>query len=386
MLGTAIVMGALAAAGDAPAQDTIPSKPGADALVVAPAAALAAAKPPGKPKNGHKVKGSVEFQYRTNTNIGAAPSSGNAFDFADFDEFGEDEFEEDVGFDDDPFDDLEDVDPDEDEIEEDDGLDEDGDGIDDLIDPNADTSVDEEERYTTKFGLNHLYKFADGEKAWSNAIRLASDQHADREDLDKFNWAVTTGLQFSPSESKHQFKTALSYVTLEKDNDKFSSTFVVSLAYEYEVSKSLALSAVYNYQDKDITDPENPDARIDTLALSADFKATENDIFKVKFAPKVEDSTEVTRNTDDYGWELTYTRKLPWDMTLGLGYRFESTDYKNLTPRREDDDTSYAIQLAKDFGKHFTAAMGYETKDRESNIPSKNTENDSIYIEGTYKF
>jgi len=348
-----------------------------------------------KDKSGHKFKGSVELQLRSNNNISVAPSSGSGFDFAELSEFGEDdpddpddeeeeEEEEDEG--DDAFDDLVDVDPDEDEIEEDDAIDEDGDGIDDLLDPNIDNVVDSETRATTKLGLNHKYKFANGTTSWNNGVKISTDRHGDRDDLDKFNYALTTGFEFAPKGSRHTWKPSLSYVTLEKDSSKFVSTFVVSLAYEFEVSKRLSLSATYNYQDKDVSDANSPDARIDTVSLGADFKATDDDIFKLKVAPKVEDSTKVTRSSDAYGFELTYTRRLPWEMTGGIGYKFDSVDNKNLQPRREDDNTTWGVEFTKEFGKSFAMGLGYETRDRESNIPGKDAKNDSTYIEGSWKF
>lgn len=343
-----------------------------------------------KPKTGHSFKGSLEGQYRTNSNISVAPSSGAGFDYADLAEFGDDEESELAAEDDDDegdgFEDVLDVDPDEDEIEEDDAIDEDNDGIDDLIDPNADNIVDRETRFTAKVGLNHKYTFASGNVSWNNGIKLANDRHADRSELNKLNYAVTSGFEFAPKDSKHSFKPALSYVTLQKDSNKFVSTFVVSLGYGYDLSKRWSLGATYNYQDKDVTNPDSPDARIDTLALSADFKATKQDIFKFKYAPKVEDSTQATRNTDASGFEITYTRKLPWEMKLGVGYKFDTIEHKNLTPRREDDNKSYGIELGKDFGKEFSLALGFEKRDRESNIPNKDASNRSVYLEGAWKF
>ena len=347
----------------------------------------------GKSKSGHNFKGNVELQYRTNNNISVAPSSGNGFDFADLSEFGADE--EDAG------------------AEGDDEEDEDG-GDDASTMSSMPTWTKTRSRKRTrstrtamasttssirtptpwsihrpcaaKFGLGHKYGFGSGSTSWNNGFKLASDTHSGRSELNKLNWAVTTGFEFAPKKSKHSFKPSLSYVTLEKDGNEFVSTFVVSLGYEYEVSKRVGLGVTYNYQDKDITNPDSPDSRIDTLALAANFKATDNDIFKLKYAPKVEDSTVVTRDTDAWGWEATYTRKLPWEMALGFGFKFDSVDHKNLTPNRQDDNTTYAINLAKDFGKQLTIETGYETRDRDSSIPSKDASNDSVYIGGTWKF
>lgn len=346
-----------------------------------------------KSKVGHKFKGSIEVQHRSNDNIGIAPSSSGGFDFAALSEFGIDDADEPGGEDDeedddpdDAFEDLVDVDPDEDEIEEDDAIDEDGDGIDDLLDPDADNLVDREDRFTTKVGLSHRYGFGSGKVAWTNALRLATDTHDQREELDKFNHALTTGLDFGHKDSPHKFKPSLSWVTLEKDDQRFVSTFVVSLAYSYEVSKRLGIGATYNYQDKDLSSPASPDARVDTLALTADFKATDDDILKLKYSPKVEDATQATRNTDASGLEFTYTRRLPWDMTAGIGYEFDTVEHKNLQPRREDDSRTWVAQLTKAFGKQFSIELGVERRERESNIPGKDAENKSLYVGASYTF
>jgi hypothetical protein len=125
---------------------------------------------------------------------------------------------------------------------------------------------------------------------------------------------------------------------------------------------------------------------VDTLALNASFKATDEDIFKLKLAPKFEDSSQLTRDTDASGFEVTYTRKLPWEMTFGVGYAIDTVEYPNLEPRRKDDSTSWNIQATKNFGKRFAMEAGYETKERESNIPGKDAENDSFYLGASYKF
>ena len=84
--------------------------------------------------------------------------------------------------------------------------------------------------------------------------------------------------------------------------------------------------------------------------------------------------------------EITYTRKLPWDIAAGIGYKFDSVDHKNLVPNRKDDNTTWGAQVSKDFGKKFTVEVGYEARDRDSNIDSKDASNDSFYIGATYKF
>lgn len=338
--------------------------------------------------SGHAFSGTIEVQYRTNNNIAIAPSSAERFDFATYAEFEGDDDGEDGSDDDDfdDFDDLVDADPSEDEVSEDGSFDGDGDGIDDLIDPDVGIAVDSESRFTTRAGFSYRYVFANRAVTWNNRLRVSSDRHRQRDTLDKFNGVVSSGLAFAPKGSKHSFRPSLSYVALEKDNDRFSTTFIASFAYRYKASKRLDLGATYNYQDRDITSPSAPDARVDVLALEADFSVTANDVIKFKLAPKVEDSTEFTRNSDAGAVEFTYTRKLPWEMTAGFGYRIDSIDYVNLVPNRKDDNTTWGAQLTKDFGKRFAMEIGYEARERESSVQGKGASNESVFIGGSWAF
>ncbi len=342
-----------------------------------------------KPKPGHQFKGSVEAQYRSNENVSISSSADQRFDFASSREFGQDDEDEEEGEgeeDLDIFDDLLDIDPTQDEIEADDAIDEDGDGLDDLLDPNADNVVDEASQVIARLALAHRYTFANGSTSWNNGLRFATDTYNERDDLDKFNWVVSTGLAFAPRGSRHSFRPTLAYVVLDQDDSEFSSTWVASLAYGYRVSKRLRASATYNYQDKDISSPSAPDARINTLEFGAEFAATRNDIFRFEFSPKIEDSSLSSRNSESSGWQVAYSRRLPWDMTAGAGYRFSAIDYKNLTPTREDDFSVWGLQLAKSFGKQFVVELGYESSELESNIPSKDASNDTFYLGGTWNF
>lgn len=341
-------------------------------------------------KAGHRFKGSIALQYRSNDNIAIAPSSGERFDFARLVEFAAEDDDDgtDEGWDElDGFDDLVDVEPAEDEIEEDDAVDEDGDGIDDLIDPDADGGIDEARRLAARFALGHRYTFAGGRTTWTNGLRFTSETHGQRDDLDKFNGAATTGFGFASRGARHVFRPSLSYVVIDrKDAGKFSSTLVASFGYTWRATRRLRLGATYNYQDRDITSPAAPDARIDTLSFDADFAATADDIVKLEFSPKVEDSTEFTRNSDAWGWEAAYTRRLPWDMTAGVGYRFSSVEYVNLQPKRKDEHRAWGLQLSRSFGRRFVVELGFESGKRDSNLPGKDAKNDSLYASGTFAF
>ena len=329
-----------------------------------------------KDKSNHKITGSIDLSYRTNSNIGAAPSSNSGFDFSNFDD--EEDAEEDS--------DEVDVDFDEDALEELDSTDEDLDGVDDLLDANADSTVDSENRFSTKLGIKYKYTF-NKDDSWSSALKAVDDIHDRREDLDKINWAITTGPEIKLGNYDLKIKPSISYLMLQKDNGgDFLDTWVGSLVFEYEASKYLTLTAAYNYQDKDIILPSSPDATVDTLKFGAEYKITKNDVVKMSLSPKFEDSTKVTRNKDSYGSEFTYSRKLPSEMRVDFGIKYNNTDYKNLSPNREDSTFTYGVYLSKEFRKSFSVTLGLETKDRNSNIVGKDAKNNSLIFSTGWKF
>ena len=346
-----------------------------------------------KSKSPHTVRGGVEVELRSNSDIKLAPSSSDSFDFADFGDFvdpeaeqedaGDDEEEDDSS--DDGFDDIDGTDFDEDELEELDSFDEDGDGIDDLLDPDVDSVVKSAQRTTTKLGLTHKYQFADKAIAWTSGVKLVSDFN-ESGTQDKNNWALTTGPEFTFYDKKVKIKPSISYVSLQQESSEFLSTLVGTLGVSYDVTKAVGFDFVYNYQDKDVSNPDSPDAIINTLTFGVEYKATKTDIFKLKYSPKVEDSSLVTKNKDSSGWQASYSRKLPWDMILGLGVKQDSVDYTNLVPERRDDILAYAIDLNKEFSKSWQGALGFEKRERESNIPGKDGENRSFTASISWKF
>lgn len=350
-----------------------------------------------KAKSPHKFKGNVELQFQTNDNIGLAASSSGGIgfaSFADFAEAAEDDGEGEEGDEDEDSDDFEDFDEDvegsefdEDELDEDDAaFDEDGDGIDDLLDGDADSVIDAENRITTKFGLGHKFSFAGSENSWGSSFKAVGDFHNDRDDLDKGNFTVGTGPEFVLKDQGLKIKPALSYVVLRQNGTEFLSTFVATLGLSYEATKDLELKFNYNYQDKDVTKPESPDAIINTLTIGAEYAATKKDIFKLEYSPKVEDSSITTKNKDVSGWEVSYSRKLPWDMIGGAGFKSDSVDFKNLTPNRKDDTTVFELLLEKKFSKTFNMSLGYENRERDSNIPGKDADNSAYSISAAWSF
>ena len=203
------------------------------------------------PKSPHKFKADVGLVLRSNTNVNVAPSSSDSFnlaDFSDFDEaeakldgddedddegeegdddFGDDDFD-DVGIDDadlseEDFDlatddddgdgDEDDEDDDGDNDDGDDGDDGDGDGgssskasyanddqLDDLIDSALEAKMARRSsklnRWTTKVGFGHKYAFDGDFVVWGSSFKGAGDFHNGRDNLDKSNYAFSTGPEF----------------------------------------------------------------------------------------------------------------------------------------------------------------------------------------------
>lgn len=374
-------------------------------------------------KSPHSFRRNVEFQARSNTNISLAPSSNSSFDFASLNDFekaaeaeedSEEEEEEDEDEDDDDFGDIDDIegsDYDELELAESDNPDEDGDGVDDLIDDDQDTGDGDDEgdddddddddeggsiskatrkksssieRYTGKFGVAHKYQVSKTTN-YNTSLKVTLDRTPSRGQLDKVNLAFSTGPEFKLTDDV-KLKTGVNYVRLQQDSNKFLSTFVGSVGLDWDVSKKFGLGFNYNYQDKDVTDPDSPDAIVNTLTFNADWTITKNDILKLKYSPTVEDSSITTRDKDNSGFEIAYSRKLPWDTVLGIGFKHDEVDYEKLPTPRSDEIDAFAVQLETEFSKKWSGSLAYENRKLDSNINSKDGKNRSVLFSVEYKF
>ncbi len=391
----------------------------------------------------------LEFRTNTNINVApASNASFNLASFADFaaaekrleeddeeededadEDDGDDEEDEDLGDDfDDDFDfagiedtdlseedfdfltddddgDGEEDDPDDDGDDDDDDDDDDGTGRgdkraatpaampDDELDrlvsqavaDKATTRSTKSNRSAVKFGFSHKYAISK-RTSWGSSFRASTDFNNGRSSLDKTNLAVSTGPEFGWKKQGFKLKPAVSFVQIRQDGGSVVSTWVGTLAASYDVSKAFSVNAVYNYQDKDITDPDSPDAVINTLTFGAEWIITKQDIVKAKVSPRVEDSSLVTKNKDTSGWELSYSRKLPYEMIFGVAIKDDYVDYKNLAVRREDDIRAYGLELTKAWGKNFESALSWESRDLDSNINSKDAKNRSVVVSVNYKF
>lgn len=392
-------------------------------------------------KSPHKFKADVGLILRSNTNVNVAPSSSDSFnlaDFSDFDEaeaklggddededegdegdddFGDDDFD-DVGIDDadlseEDFDlatddddgdgDEDDEDDDGDNDDGDDGDDGDGDGgssskaryanddqLDDLINSALEAKMAQRStklnRWTTKVGFGHKYAFEGDFVVWGSSFKGAGDFHNGRDNLDKSNYAFSTGPEFIWKDLGFKMKPVVSYLAVYQDGNDIVGTFIGSLATSYDVNKQLSIDAVYNYQDRDIVKPESPDAIVNSFTIGGEWIASKVDIFKAKYSPKVEDSSKTTKNKDTTGWQLSYSRKLPEEFILAFGVKQDSIKFTNLPLIRKDDILAYTVNLAKEWTKNLETSLAWESRKLDSNIQKNDATNRSVVLGMTYKF
>lgn len=390
-------------------------------------------------KSPHKFKAEVGLQFRTNTDVKVAPSSSDSFNLADFsdfeeaeakldgddedddegdegddgDDFGDDDFADvgvddadlsqedfDLAVDDDDGDGSED-DPDDDGMDGDDGDDGDGgsdakryyandDQLDNLINSALEAKLaqktDKLNRWSASIGFGHKYAFEGDFVVWGSSFKGTGDFHNGKDNLDKSNYAFSTGPEFIWKDLGFKLKPVISYLSVHQDGNTVVNTFIGSLASSYDINKQFSVDAVYNYQDRDVRDPDSPDAIVNSFTVGGEWTASKVDIFKAKYSPKVEDSSKVTKNKDTTGWQLSYSRKLPEDFILAFGVKQDSLEFKNLPVVREDDILAYTVNLAKEWSKNFEMSLAWESRRLDSNINAKDATNRSVVVGGKYTF
>jgi predicted porin len=324
-----------------------------------------------KQKSNHKISGKLTLEYSTSSNVGLAPSGSIGLGDDEEDE----DFLEDI-VDDDIFDNE--------EIEEADAIDEDGDTVDDLIDPSADVSTDSDNRLKSIAKINHAYKFSENGSSLKSALKVSNSSQYDREDLEKQDYAISTGPEFVFG--KFKIRPAITYVNLNKNDKDFLSSTIGSLGIGYDISKNLSVSATYVYEDRDIDNPSSPDAKIQSVNFKADYDLTKKDKFVISFKPKFTDSSNFTRDKEDLNYKIGYERKLPFNMKAGLAYGLVDTSMDKLPTERQDDTYVAEIYVSKKLMKNIDAQAAYQNRDRSSNIAGKDASNNAFLFSISYKF
>lgn len=328
----------------------------------------------------HKFGGEIKLQSEHHSNVGAAPGSSGV-SFNDLDDSDDDD-----SFGDDMIDDvLDDVDLDEDELAEanTDG-DLDNDGLDDALDANLPVSrTDAAWRSTLSGQLKHAYEFSK-DVTLKSAFKMAGSKVTDRDDLDKVNWAVSTGPVFKLIHNI-ELQPSVTFMSVDKDiTGRATDTWVGSLGAEWKASKQWAFGARYNYQDRDIVAENGTDANVDSLKFEAKYKPTKVDQFKVGFSPAIEDATRANKNKDKYSFSAGYQHDFANNIKLATGVKYSYTDNVNLT--RQDNDTTYDVGVQKAFDSGVYVGTGLAYKARGSNVAVKSNHDAAWILNTGWKF
>ena len=219
-----------------------------------------------KPKEQevHKIKGKFSLGYGGFSNLGVTGANIN--------DMGGDE---------------------EDDIDIDDLVDEDIFDDSELLDTNP--TADAGNMLETKVGAEYSYMFnKEHEHTWAVAVNGTSNVFANRSDLNKKSYAITTGPTFVLSEAL-KISPTITYLTFYKDGDKTLNSVIGSLSAKYKMNKKLEYSAAYTFEQRNMDDPATPDSDVNSLSLGTSYKITKKDTIKFGVSSKFEDSDTATK-------------------------------------------------------------------------------------------
>lgn len=347
----------------------------------------------------HSFSGGVKVTYAADTNVGAAPSrtSGGPDTGDDDDE----DFNLDDEMDEDALDEiLEDIDEDTEDLSEDDAGDSDGDGTLDIVDTGDDDGdgVDEisvggargkgkgdgDERLQSGLALKHAYSFDKAIK-WKSGFTLGLNNQHDRHDLDRRNYAFNTGPEFTFKSIGVTVNPSITYLDLDVDNNSQMQGAIASLGGNWKVTKAWALSARYNHEFRNNQKPNATDLEVDALKFGTKYVWGKN-LFSAAWAPKFESNDNSQKDKEKHGFELGYSRKLPWKIKTDLGFKYGMSDFTELAPGRTDSDYQYTFKVTKNFDHGLYMDLGAIHKSKDSNINTKDSNGQSVFVSTGWKF
>ena len=279
---------------------------------------------------------------------------------------------------------LEEFDLDEEELLEfaNDG-DEDNDGTDDALDSNLPGSRKDSAWRTVVSGdIKHAYAFSKS-VVLKSAFKVAGTKNTNRDDLDKVNYAITTGPVFKLPHNL-QLQPSITFMSVDKDAGRATDTWIGSLAGEWEASKQWSFGARYNYQDRDVVDLKGTDALVDTMKIEATYKPTKIDQIKVGFSPSFESASRTKKDKDKYGFDVSYQHSFAQDIKVGGGIKYGYDDNVNLD--RQDNNTVYDVGAQKDFDNGVFVGASLAYKARGSNIGIKSNHDKALILNTGWKF
>ena len=326
-------------------------------------------------KSPHDWKFKLTLQSEHHSNIGAAPGAVGG-DLVGWDQ--DDLLDEDTIAD--TLDEL--TDEELDEIIGD--IDLDNDGIDDAIDGStgANSRKDSAWRNSITTDLGYRYRFS-RLLDWKMGAKFAANRNTDRDELDRANYALTTGVVVNITDTV-ALQPSLSFASLAKDGNRTTDQWIASIGAGWDITKQWQLAASYNYQDRDMVDPAGTDAELDVLKLQANYKPTKKDKISAAFSPNFEDASQSAREKNRVAYQLKYEHEPLKDLTLALAVKYSVTDY-DVQPRT-DKDGLYSFGVAKEFDQGFFVGSQLAYKNRNSNIDSKSNHDKIMMVQTGWKF
>ncbi|MBN8543513.1 MAG: DUF560 domain-containing protein [Alphaproteobacteria bacterium] len=321
----------------------------------------------------HTFGGKFAVTAGQNSNAAASPAkAGKSFD--------DDEDE-----DDDLAELLEDNELDPDDLD-DDTVDEDEDEDDDLAAVGTPAQVYRDSRVQYSFGVNHAYKFSDT-FSWKTAVLAGVNRQMDRHELNRINWAVNTGAEFKIKQWDLTLSPTITYAQLEKAHKDQSESTIPGIAAKWKATKDWDFSARINKEFRNNVVPRTTNTNVTGLKVGTAYKLTAKDKISFNYSPKEDRNENNLKSKDAWSADIGYARKLPWDLTLGLAYKYgESTFINGADPRRDDEQHDYGIGLNKQFDNGMFAAVGAGYKGKKSNIANKGNHDKSVFVQTGYKF
>ncbi|WP_374979717.1 hypothetical protein PSGK_26510 [Pseudomonas solani] len=314
----------------------------------------------------------------------ANASAGMTQDPSFDDEDDEDEDMDDMAFeDDDSLDDLlDDIDLDEDDLA-DDGEEDDDTAPTPVAKPK---STVHDNRWQAAGSLRYGYGFDDRGSRWNLGANIAQARQDDRDELNRQTWAVSTGPTFVIPAWRLKLNAAVTYLQLYKDHQYDLSSTIWSLGASHKLNRVLELYTRYNYENRGLENDSPLDIDVDTFKVGTRFKPTGKDSFDLSYSPKVEDNDTRNKDKEQEGWKISYARKLPWDSFASVAYSRRHTDFEHDPSGKEEDETKHVVTLGHTLTKDLVMTLSYEHKDKDSNLPGRDKNNESTALGLSYKF
>lgn len=241
---------------------------------------------------------------------------------------------------------------------------------------------------TQEFGLlslTHLHKFEVPNNNFdlalnSNTTFYRTNQTSEH-NLDLSMVSVKTGpmLTYKPWKAQMGFNLGVSQIVL--NSTKYLKTRSGDLVFKYAPRDDLIFDSTTTYEYRKFAN--SPSVRTNTSRtgnayqekLGATYALTPKDIFSANVTWRVEDAPRA----DYYGMHQTgytgsYTRILPYDISLNLSGTFKESFYNAPDPTindsvmRHDRERSFGLTFSKKFPKNITFTTGYQYKNSTSNI------------------